>query len=351
MTPRTVSPVYPGVNLKPRLGRAIGLIAGLVSLTVMVGTVTRGEAVGGSSPYGRYPNCVAPAVPLEAHSWWWEDGEPVARHVHMAACAPNARDTTGKAVTVNGNAELVLDVLITAFNNPGQLTWGRVGVVPGSGIKPGCPSSTDCDRFEPPLTCGAKPSAGWDTVEPTSHGRYECKRWVVFNIPASSLKPGLKELRMSPNVVHPDLGTRQFATFNSQIFITGSGPSNYRSTAWPIARSWYTGFGYANVAVNYPDWFTSTRESIPTVRGVLPIKVSHFEGNHTVHSVAYIDADFHHDHNGKVLYDKRGRFTGTVQLDTRTLTNGIHSLYFQTTDDGPGGMNAGALKLFINVQN
>lgn len=291
--------------------------------------------------YGTYPNCNPPAVPLEVHSWWHENGEMHPRHLHLAACIPNARDTTGNLVSFSGRQLFTSRIL--AFNNPGEETFTRWAWE--SDVMENVRSSYQCQHAPDQMV--------------------EC-RWPVTMILAADLADsgGLHELRLTPNVEHADLGTRQFATLNYQVYLkNGRSARNYRSTPDPIARSWYTGSGYVNVKVDYMSSFTRLDQAIPTVGGVVPIKLEHTEGSFTVTSLLFQDPDFHAYPNAhtdprkdptgktKLLYKQPGRFDGTFYWDTRVLSNGIHVLYAQTEDEGPNGIHAAALRLLYNVQN
>lgn len=53
--------------------------------------------------FGIYPNCIAPAIPIEVHSWWDQDLnqgliDDAPRHLHMATCLPYARDMNNTLV-------------------------------------------------------------------------------------------------------------------------------------------------------------------------------------------------------------------------------------------------------------
>lgn len=291
-----------------------------------------------AADFGWWPDCTAPSIPLEVHSWWLQPGEPHARHLHLAACAPNSRDTTGGLVSLSTREPL--HVKVTSFNNPGTVSWVRWSWE--SDIK---------QRITMNKPCQSAPNQ-----------LQECSWWVDFTLdPFLASRGGLRELRLSPNITTNDLGERQFGTLNFQIYLNnGKTPSNYRSRPNPIGRSWYsTGFDYANVEVNYTDFFRGAGDlgkSIPTVGGVVPLRIRHREGNFAVRSQLWQDPDFHanpdswHQGVGR-LYTKPGRFDGTYNWDTRQLPNGRHWLYFETVDEGPTGTNAGALKLPFDVQN
>src|SRR5262249_17426287 len=117
-----------GVREYSRLARSFGSAPGPSGLACAGG----GSACPplGTSPYGVYPDCVPPAIPIESQDWWREDAAPIAgdgpslsgfRHVHGGVCAPNARDVDGGGVVVTGVRDLVAVVLL--HNNPGAVEW------------------------------------------------------------------------------------------------------------------------------------------------------------------------------------------------------------------------------------
>jgi hypothetical protein len=304
------------------------------------------RAADASAPFGNYPDCIAPAIPMEVHSWWGELGDEHPRHLHMATCLPNARDTDGSLVSVSRAQPF--SVRVTSFNNPGRITSARWSWE--SDIKEKVPVDFQCQTSPMEMR--------------------ECHWWVDMTLdPALSSSGGLREMRLTPNIPNNDLGARQFATLNYQIFLkNGRGESNYRSRPDPIGRSWYTDFDYANVSVNYTDFFRGAADlnkTMPTVSGVVPLRIRHQRGSHAVRSQLWQDVDFHHDpefwkeavvgvpnaEGAKLLYSKPGRFDGTYEWDTLGLANGVHVLYFETVDESPDSFNAGALKLFLRVEN
>ena len=310
-----------------------------------------------SNSFGVYPDCIAPAIGVETHSWWQQPGEHAARHVHLGTCAPNARDLTGQLVSYEGDS-ITLLTRIVAFNNPGRLYRVRADIWKDNPDYSDCPGGITCVSL-PDLTCGANPSSGWDFVHEVAPGFNECHEWVELSIPLDRISGGLKEFRLSPFVRQSDLpdSPLQFATSNFQIYLTG-GSNNYRRYTDPESRSWYEkGFTYANARwAGYMDLFESLNETMPTLSGVVTINVAHSECDASSRSLGYIDPAFHPAHTGHSaepapFYEKSGCFRGSVQLDTTQLSNGIHSLYLQTREESDVGMNAGAGKYFFRVQN
>ncbi len=304
------------------------------------------HAADAHAPFGLYPDCIAPAIPIEVHSWFGEPAEAHPRHMHMAACLPNARDMDGRLVSVSGREPF--SVRVTSFNNPGVITSARWSWE--SDIKEKVPVDLQCQSGPMELR--------------------ECHWWVDMTLdPALSDSSGLHELRLTPNIPKNDLGNRQFATLNYQIYLkNGKAENSYRSRPDPIGRSWYTGFDYANVSVNYMDFFRGEADltkTMPTVSGVVPLRIRHQRGTRSLRSQLWQDVNFHrtpefwkeavvgvpNSEGGVLLYSRPGLFDGTYQWDTRGLANGVHVLYFETVDTGPTGFHAGALKLFFRVQN
>ncbi len=73
--------------------------------------------------YGQYPDCIAPAIPAEVHSWWKEPDEEFPRHVHTASCMPNARDQDGPILP----DDATFWVRSATYNNPGDVKYVRHG--------------------------------------------------------------------------------------------------------------------------------------------------------------------------------------------------------------------------------
>ncbi len=309
--------------------------------------------ISGSNPYGIYPDCKPPAIGIETHSWWEENGEQHPRHVHLAACMPNARSNNASdSPVLSGKIPVVLRIM--AFNSPGYINWVRYSWES---------NVIEYHRFNPRLRCQTKPNE-----------MKECTWFINMNIDMSrSNRSGHSELRLSPNVEHDDLGTRQFNTNNFQLHKGGT--NHYRNRPNPISRAWYTGLDYANVSwTNYLDILNASdpnmQDTMPTVSGVITINVDHAQCNGESNSLGFVDTNFHAVQRGEtsfplkcenvskvsgpsgcMLYDNSGCWEGSVQFDTRKLTNGVHSIYLQTQENNSDGMNAGAGKYFIRVQN
>ncbi|MDQ4078201.1 MAG: hypothetical protein M3220_18390 [Chloroflexota bacterium] len=306
------------------------------------------------TPYGLFPDCIAPAVPSETHNWWSENGEAAPRHIHLGVCMPDMN-----RVTFTEGQYINLTVRVVMFNNPGNLIWIRGGFYGAdpSTRDPSCNGAPFCINFDPALTCRpGEISPDWDEVM-NHDGMLECSGYFPFPVHADGLAySGSNELRLSPDVRHPDLGTRQFLTHNRQLDFGGS--SDYRSNPNPIHRAWYDELDYANAGwYNYHSLFTALSQSVPTVRGTLSLKVGHAScSGDSAQSLGFVDPDFHAaaasgGPEPAPFYAFDGCYSGTVTLDTTMLSNGLHTIYLQTREHNSQGFNAGAGKYWINVQN
>lgn len=309
--------------------------------------------------WGCYPNCIAPAVGVENHSWWQETRRATAhhdanrftddnapRHLHLAACLPNAR-LDGSVQSVPGTPFVARIML---YNNPSVITFVRWGFQ----------SRSDSEqRINTNLAC---------TTAVASHtymsGRSQCIWYIDLALP-STAGIGVDELRLTPNIAdHVDLGTRQFSTLNFQLDTGGSG--RYRGPEHPlIGRSWYTGLEYGNATVQYVQHFQAGQNalSVPVVAGVVPIALD-FGGNaqrgavwqdmnHHMNPTFWRTAkagDVDGETGGKLLFEAvAGKHV--LYWDTTVLANGRHTLYVQAQASNDQGLNAGALALWFDVRN
>lgn len=306
------------------------------------------------APYGYWPNCLPPGVPLETHGWWHEPGEHMPRHLHYATCLPNARPDG--SVVVAGDLKIV--ARITLFNSGGELRWVRAGAYPDSQHDPDCPSAVTCVRFAEPLRCDGPEAAGWDRITEVGHGYFQCQKWVEMTIPRSALPAGagMLEIRQSPNVIYEDLGgNRHFVTNNHQVDFGGG--DDYRSSPALISRSWYDlGYEYANVSwKNYIDMVPADY-IMPVVGGTIPVEIAARECTGAATLAVYVDPDFHGYHAGispqpQPLATYQGCGDYRVLLDTTRLSDGRHTIYIQLTEDDGEGKNAGAGAYLIEVRN
>lgn len=331
--PPTETPVPPTPTIVPPTATPVPPTPTIVPPTETPAPPTAEPPTDLSSPFGVYPDCIAPAVGLETHSWWHENGETSPRHIHIATCMPNAR-AVDDGTTFTGDLEAVFRVI--SFNNPGELRWVRY-----------CWQGSCHDREIVNEQCQASP----DEFQ-------ECSWYFEFTVDADAANGGLDELRVNPSVDHNVLGTRQYPTLNFQIR-TGNGGS-YRNSEEPIARAWYSGLSYTRVQwSNYMDLFDGRYDiAVPIVAGTIEIDVRHTKsGGDCVASEGYINPPFHAFHAGGAaepvpFYSVAGDcFEGVRSLDTTQLSNGLHTIYLQTRVEDERGLNAAAMAYQINVQN
>jgi hypothetical protein len=304
-------------------------------------------AVEANGPWGTFPNCTAPAVPIESETWWIQPGDDVPWHLHQGSCVPNARtvdcsDPANPVVT----RDVPFDSVVTVFRYP-HVDWVRYQW-----------ESSVIEKRTVDWNCGADPH------------HPECIFTQQLTLQPSKGNGGLDELRMSPNIDPNPFGKRHFTTLNFEV-CTGTGSNHYRSRPDPIGRGWYEGTDYTNVSVNYMSFFqrgaAGLGESIPTVSGVVPLVVDHEKGIGTNESLLWEDAHTHDapttylsavpgvalppPHGGKLLYKKDGLWKGTYSWDTRGLADGVHVLLWQTYSHTDTGTVVGGLRLRFLVKN
>ncbi|MEK7560420.1 MAG: Ig-like domain-containing protein [Patescibacteria group bacterium] len=332
-----------------------------VSFTTAFSVASPTEAAVYTSPpsnagkWGVYPNCIAPAVGIEVHSWWDEDLNPASfddapRHIHMAACMPNARDIQNTIVSKISQKEHFV-VRVVVYNNPSTVSISRWAWE--SNVEEVIPMNVRCSSSVPSYKIVG--------------GRGECTWYVDMTVDPATAQAGIDEIRLTPNIPnHDTIGTRQFNTLNFQLPIAGKS-GTYRSTVDPIGRSWYEGLEYANITVGYMDHFKAgdLGKSVPVVSGVVPIRVKSASLSGTVKVAIWEDTNHHaaptawrdaqvgdiHPSGGRLLFLNNGSFSGTFNWDTRGLTDGRHKLYFQSQETNEKGVQAGALLLFYDVCN
>jgi hypothetical protein len=319
-------------------------------LALLLASPPAGFAVEANGPWGVYPDCVAPAVPLEVQAWWLNDGEVTPSHLHHAACVPNARtaDCSDPSNPVVTKATPFTSRVI-AYNYP-----SRVNIIRWSWQS----------EVEEVLDVGWQCSPGSGQIV-GSENLEQCVWHGDMTLDPARGNDGLDELRLTPNISENQFGNRHFATLNFQV-CTGNSSSSYRGYPDPIGRGWYEGFGYSNVRVNYMDFFEGPHETIPTVSGVVELRIDHQKGSGSTRSRLWENMNHHkfptvfakpppvgvaHPSGGKLLYDKDGLFDGAYQWDTRELPDGQNVLFVQTVSTDDTGSIIGGLKLLFNVQN
>ncbi len=301
-----------------------------------------------ASLYGDYPNCFAPAMPLETHSWWRQPGEIVPQHLHSGTCLPHARDLTGDLVAAD--LPFSFSVRAVLYANPGPIEYVRWQWV-----------GDTQERIDEGWVCDAITGS---PVGP--NGELECLFFEELHYDPSATAQGMEEIRVTPNVAVNTFGKRQFASHKNQLWAHPGGTLGARDRPWPIGSSWYEGLGYCNVAVGITELFRGAEDldrTIPRVSGEVAIPVDHYEcqGKGMLRSAAWLDPNFHlapasfargAPDAPLALYDLDGLFEGEARFDSRALCDGVHALYFASEITTPdGALHQGALKTLVETSN
>jgi Bacterial Ig-like domain (group 2) len=275
--------------------------------------------------WGIYPNCIAPATPIEMHSWWDED-------------------SLGERVP--------FVVRVMSYNNPSTISITRWAWE--SSVEQVVPMNVRCTSAVPTYKLVG--------------GRPECTWYVNMTVDPATALAGIDEIRLTSNIPsHDGLSTRQYTSLNFQLPIEGK-TGSYRSTTDPIGRGWYTGLEYANILVGYGDLLRSAGldRTVPVVSGIVPIRVRSQNLAGDVKVAIYENMNHHADPTfwktasvgdvsgpggGKLLFASNSSYSGTFNWDTRNLPDGRHKLYFQVQETDSRGLNAAALLLLFDVCN
>ena len=287
---------------------------------------------------------------FNSQAWWQDQGEDyfAQEHLHLGTCFPHAETLRG---------EVPFDVVIKLHNNPGLVTWVRIQIFlhpsdPNySAIQHGCHGDgLVCYDFNPPYQC-----------PPTTT---DCTLTIPLTVNTANFPyDGLHEFRISTNIAKGS-SMRQYQTNGWRARLANGKPVkpvNFDPTLESVeGRGWHTGANYTNARLN----------SFPKapVSGTWTIGVRLDRGADgtpvTDHEVL-IDPDIHAGSRGvsapitigqtasTTPYQGTGRFSGTISIDTRTLTNGPHKLLLRagSTISAPPGTNSGVTVVPFTVQN
>jgi hypothetical protein len=267
-----------------------------------------------------------PRIFVESQSWWMQT--PGANgtqfgHMHVGACMPYHQTLTG----IVG-----IDVRIILHDNPGTFDY----------VNPVLVSNSQELSLPHVLTLN-----GLTCPEGT------CTSWVHLDVDTRLIvNDGLEELRVRAYTVEPD-GNIMHSSINTVAYFDNGYPlSNLDRRAYQRGKGWYTGAGYceSDVLSDLP---------VGPVSGTwmpqLQI-VDHgaADDRPVTHSSVRLDPDFHATPivPGTVLIDASVPWTGSVAIDTTTLTNGRHRLVLRADCDDPrGSTNSGVLVVFFTVAN
>ena len=270
-------------------------------------------------------NCTGyaqPRVYLETQDWWTVPGnaiEGMSQHVHLATCFPLDRTLSGT---------VPFDIHVQLHMNPGVLTQVDLQVF-GNGIDATQIAAT------PNYTC------------PTS----QCDLWYHLDYDTTRVPAdGSLEFRFHAVVISPD-GKKGYTSTGWQAVLANGGRpvQTYRTPTFIEARGWYTDTEYENARVTTP---------LPTgpVSGTWSIGLrlaAGSGGTPATHVLVTVDPKFHADpvDRGQVVLERTGSFTGTLAIDTRTLSNGAHRLVMRTDSTVAAGIDSGVLAINFRVDN
>ena len=321
---------------------------------LLMGLLFAGVAT--AQPYGVYPNCVAPAVPIESGSWWIESGDPVPHHIHAGTCLPLARNAdcsgTQSDLVMPDGEPFTQSTTVFKYDTASPINlvgWlDQVNVVRES--------------FDPQ-------TLGWQCPGADNGVRSKtCIFQNLYHFDSSTMLDGFDAINLHADVMNR-FGHRHFAGLTVPI-CAGTGTQS-RGSLYVNGRGYYGLFnGYATVLSNVSEWFSpSDRSSIPTVSGVFRPLAHHasmvngaqfrsllwLDPNTHANPIQYLGApvgiELPQPHGGMLIYDEPALFRRFVQLDTTGWTNGVHTLLFQTYVTRSEGTLVGELRVQVNVQN
>jgi hypothetical protein len=260
---------------------------------------------------------------LETQDWWTVPGAPVeggSQHIHLSTCFPLDQTLSGT---------VPFDLHVQLHLNPGRLSQVDLQVF-GTGV------DVTQVAANPNFTC------------PTA----QCDLWYHIDYDTTRVPvDGYLEFRFHAKVIAPDGSIGHTATGWQATIANGGGRmvKNYRTPPWIEARGWYTGVEYENARL------TSTLPN-GSVSGVWTFgcKLDRGSGGTpATHVLVTLDPKFHADpvDRGRPVFEQNGPFTGTLSIDTTTLTNGVHKLFMRTDSSIATGVGSGVQVVLFRVDN
>jgi hypothetical protein len=160
------------------------------------------------------------------------------------------------------------------------------------------------------------------------------------------------EMRLTPNANFTGMGgQRHFLSTNWQ---TGIG---YRSSSELTARYWIGECqNYQRVIMRNSDKYMKGSEPIATVNGTITIPFTTNGGCGTqFKTYVFLDPSQHvrvaGTQTGRTIMETNGHFDGNLTFDTRTTSNGIHTLLFINEEGKSNYVSASGVAIKINIQN
>lgn len=260
-----------------------------------------------------------PRVGVEIQAWWRDrTGEAFpGRHVHVFVCWP-----TGVVTGIVG-----LDMKVQTHGQPAGTFVKRLRATDGSGV----------NAF-PAMTSGFTPIVGGAMTQ-----------WVHKDINTANLSSGLREIRLAAYVDQGDFD--QFVSSGLPLFVrTMSGGSTSRDRV--ESRGWYPVFLYDNARYEKRlSDFLTVKSGIwnPTVGCASP------SGETGDLFTVNLNPSFHSLNSGIQVLSYAGEATRTLNIDTRTLPNGINKIVIgceaSANLSGHDGFNRGVLAIDFKVGN
>lgn len=255
---------------------------------------------------------------LESQVWWNDAGlsipSSVGEHIHAGACWPvYGTNISGSTLHVD---------IVYKFHNlaADRITFGRFRVnwrkVGSNGVAIESSGNAPIDVTPGPSYTRDADGNG-TAIQPV-------------DIPLSGIPNGTIEMRFNP-MAYPEIGRKMFPAPSFQF----KRNTNTTSTPHMLGKGWYDlGHEYQNAVFKSP---------IPTapLHGNWTFSVGLNPGgggDPTVEHGIFVDPDFHAGSAGIVIRQRSGQFSGSVTIDTTTLTNGPHKLAILARDANLAGV-------------
>lgn len=273
-----------------------------------------------------------PRIFLENQAWWQPtiSGTESHGHIHSGACIPRPYYADGTPVKISGAMPIAIRTVL--HDNPGLLRYSRVHLTTAASNRSVMRSNIGkyCTETSPQWSAATRGCVYWSTaVIDTTVAEYD----------------GFQEFRVSSNVQHDGSADTMYASGGWQVYLANGKPVKHLKAQsdgsprdYTEGRGWYLGANYTNAGIDSP---------IPyEVSGTWSVKVHLLAGALGVdpaRGYAAIDPNFHFGNPGTPLYAGAAPYKGTLSIDTRQLTNGLHRLFLRTDApcDGTAGNNCG----------
>lgn len=321
------------------------LYMGIVILGLVSGSLgTAGRADAAEPGPGQYACLGAPAdepnggiypeprIFLENQAWWQPtiSGTENFGHIHSGACVPRTHYPDGTEVKISGTLQIPIRTML--HDNPGLLRYSRIHLTTSA--------SNHSEAYHGDINeyC-VENGPRWVAA---SKG---CVWWSMASVDTTiSEYDGFQELRVSGNVRHNGAQDTMFSSGGWQVYLNNGKPVNhYRNTQgaakdFTEARGWYVGANYINAGLESRIPYEVSGTWKPFVR-----MVAGANGITPTRGFVSVDPNFHFGNEGTVVYSGAAPYRGEINIDTTTLSDGMHKLFIRTDApcDGAPGRNCG----------